>query len=191
MCTKSVLFKATRGLGDIIWHCETSHPFTFSASEAINPVKSSSSVTATRVTLKLEQMETRMKKTTTLDHSQQEPIDSTVTPLAPKCVIRMTRKVQINTTYWQTQATRTAFSFKTVYVAQHNPDWHDCSWHLRERGKKQVHFVPSTAVWIQNTNKPNWGTHKRPSGVQGSFTLSPTLGKQTGWECFTISTAVF
>lgn len=100
-----------------------------------------------------------MKKTTTLDHSQQEPRDCTVTPFAAKCVILTTRKVQINTTYWQTQAAQIAFSFKTVYVARHNSDWHHCSWHSRERGKKQVHFVPSTPVWIQYINKPNWGIY--------------------------------
>lgn len=104
-------------------------------------------------------METWVKKTTILDHSQQEPRDSTVTPFAAKCVILTTRKVQINTTYWQTQAARIAFSFKTAYVAQHNSDWHQCSWHSRERGKKQVHFVPSTPVWIQYINKPNWGIY--------------------------------
>lgn len=159
MCAKSILFRVTRRLRDTIWQCKTSHPFRFSASEAINPAKSSSSVTATHITPKLEQMETRVKKTTTLDHSQQAPIDSTVTPFAPKCVILTTRKVQINMTYWQTQAARIAFSFKTIYVAQHNPDWHHCSWHSRERGKKQVHFVPSTPVWIQYINKPNWGIY--------------------------------
>lgn len=98
-CAKSILFRVTRGLGDTIWHCKTSDPFRFSASEAINPAKSSSSVTATHIALKLDEMETRMKKTTTLDHSQQEPIDSTVTPFAAKCIILTTRKVQINTAY--------------------------------------------------------------------------------------------
>lgn len=159
MCAKSTSFTVTRGLGEAIWHCKTSHPVRSSASEAINPAKSSSSVTATRITPKLEQMETWAKKTTTSDHSQQEPIDSTVTPFAPKYVTLTTRKVQINTVYWQTQAARIAFSFKTVYVAQHNPDWHHCSWHWRERGKKQVCFVPSTLVLIQNINKPNWGVY--------------------------------
>ena len=149
----------TGRLGDTIWHCKTSHPLRFLQVEAINPAKSSSSITATHITPKLEQMETWVKKTTTSDHSQQEPTDSTVTPFAAKCVVLTTRKVQINTTYWQTQAARIAFSFKTVYVAQHNSDWHHCSWHPRERGKKQVHFVPSTPVWIQCINKPNWGTH--------------------------------
>lgn len=99
MCAKSILFRVTRRLRDTIWQCKTSYPFRFSASEAINPAQSSSSVTATHITLKLEQMETQVKKTTTLDHSQQAPIDSTVTPFTPKCVILTTKKVQINMTY--------------------------------------------------------------------------------------------
>lgn len=148
-----------RGLGDSIWHCKTSHPFRFSASEAINPAQSSSSVTAPHITPKLEQMETRAKKRTTLAHSQQELTDSTVTPFAAKCVTLTTRKVQINTTYWQTRAAQIAFSSKTVYVAQHNPDWHHCSWHSGERGKKQARFVPSTPARIQYINKPDWGVY--------------------------------
>lgn len=156
-CAKSILLRVTRGLGDTIWHCKTSCSFRFSASEAIKPGKSSSSVTAPHITPKLEQMETRVKKRTTLAHSQQELTDSTATPFTVKCVILTTRKVQINTTYWQTRAAQIAFSSKTVYVAQHNADWHHCSWHSRERGKKQAHFVPSRPARIQYINKPDWG----------------------------------
>lgn len=79
--------------------------------------------------------------------------------------------MQTNTSYWQTQAARIAFSFKTVYVAQHSPDWHRCSWPEREWGKKQVHLVPSTPVWIQYINKPHGGRYTTISGEFGSVAL--------------------
>lgn len=79
--------------------------------------------------------------------------------------------MQTNTSYWQTQAAWIAFSFKTVCVAQHSPDWHHCSWHSGEWGKKQVHLVPSTPVWVQHINKPQGGRYTSISGDLGPVVL--------------------
>lgn len=69
-------FIQTRGLGDTLWHCKTPIPSGF-CKWSNQPAKCSSSITGTPITPKWEQMETWVKKTTTLSHSQQEPMDST------------------------------------------------------------------------------------------------------------------
>lgn len=166
MCAQFVLFRVPTGHRDTVWHCKTNQPFRFSADEAISPVKSSHSythLTEMRANRKPSEENNCLKPQSTGTNTLYIP------PFAPTCVIAATRKVQINTTYWWERAARTAFSFKTAYVAQHNSDWHRCSWHLRERGKKQVHFVLSTPVWIQYTNKHSPGAHTAPSRRQGHF----------------------